>query len=113
MQRVPVEIILVPTLWPEGTLERVSKRRTIYWSKAFSLGPDVHRRYLAHALAHVIQRERLAWRYVFVYAYFWVLAGFSYDRHRMEAEARAAETDPWYLEWAADLIRESESWEAA
>ncbi len=108
MTRPPVRIEVVPHLWPRNTVERVSLR-LIRWS---SLYLPITVRDLAHALRHVIHREELGWRYLPVYVWFWLLAGGRHSRHRMENEARAAETDPWYLAWAVDLI-EAESWEAA
>lgn len=110
MQRVPVEIVIVPHLWPARTVERVSKRRTIYWS---ALWLPINVRYLSHSLAHVQQRERLGWRYAFAYAWYWLLARGRHSHHRMENEARDAEHEDFYRSWAADLIRERESWEAA
>jgi len=111
VQRVPVEIIVVPKLWPPGTIERVSLRR-INWSAEYLYLLNVSN--LAHALGHVIQRERLGWRYLPLWVWDFIRAGFRHDRHRMENEARAAEQDLWYRSWATDLIFDhQEAWEAA
>lgn len=105
LKRVPVELIVVDRLWPKNTVERVSFRK-IYWYKGFA----VTRTWLAHALGHIIQRERLGWRYLPLYIWYWILAGGRHDRHRMEDEARGVETSPWYLAWADDLISQK-AWE--
>lgn len=110
VERVPVEIVVVEKLWPPGTIERVSLRR-INWSADYLYLLNVSN--LAHALFHCHQRERLGWRYLPLWVWDFIRAGFRHDRHRMENEARAAESDEFYRSWAADLIHERENWEAA
>lgn len=98
----PVCVVIVPKLWPRNTVERVSFR-TVRWSKEHL---PITVTLLAHALGHVMQRERLGWRYLPLYIWYWILAGGRHDRHRMENEARAAERADWYRAWAAYLIKE-------
>lgn len=111
MTRPPVRIEVVhPHLWPRNTVERVSYR-VVRWSALFL---PVERNTLAHALVHIQQRERLGWRYLPLYIWFWVLAGGRHDRHQMENDARLGETVPFYLAWADELIEAHEAtWEAA
>lgn len=101
MRRVPVTIEYVDKLWPDWVGARVSNR-TIYVRKGITLTP----KFLAHELRHIVQRNELGWRFLFAYLAHYALAGFNYAGSRMEQEARAAESDPAYLAWAHELLRD-------
>jgi len=97
--RVPVVVERVARLWPSWVMARVSGR-TIYWVERY----PVTVRGLAHELAHVLQRERLGWRFLGAYLLGWARVGFRYHLNPLEVEAHAAERDPVMLTWAADVI---------
>ena len=99
--RVPVDVVRVPVLWPPRTLARVSNR-TIYVVEGVRLTAP----FLAHELAHILQRERLGWRFLFAYVWGWARAGFRYERNRMELEAELAARDPVMLTWADAVLRD-------
>ena len=61
---------------------------------------------LAHELCHLGQRVRLGWRFLFVYLWQWASVGFRYYWIPLEVAARAAESDPYYLGWAREVLRE-------
>lgn len=61
---------------------------------------------LAHELCHLHQRQRLGWRFLFVYLWQWAMAGFSYRGIRLEQEAEAASSEPYYRDWARRVIEE-------
>jgi len=100
MTRVPVRITRKQRLTPAWAAAMVPWRRTI-WVRA---GVNVTPRLLAHELAHVTQAERCAWPL----AYFvqWLATGRDYHAMPFEIEARAAESNPWYLAWAEDILRD-------
>ena len=98
MTRIPVRIKRVPFLIPTWAAAMVPTKRTIL----VRTGVTLNQRLLAHELAHVIQAEQYPWPL----AYFvqWATTGFDYHSMPFEAEARRAETDPFYLSWARDLL---------
>ena len=100
-QRIPVTIERVKRLWPPWVGARVF-RRTIFVRE----GVPLTRKFLAHELCHVLQRERLGWRFLGAYLLGWAGAGFSYEMNPLEVEAREAERDPWFLAWADGLLAE-------
>ena len=96
--RVPVTVKRVPFLIPPWVIAMVPKPRLIWVRQRVPLTE----RLLAHELCHVLQAERHSWPL----AYFvqWITTGFSYTRMPFEREARRAESEPFYLAWAANVL---------
>jgi hypothetical protein len=65
-------------------------------------GVPLSRRLLAHELCHVLQAERHAWPFAYVWQ--WMQYGFSYYRMPFEVEAREAERDDAFLAWADSVL---------
>lgn len=61
---------------------------------------------VTHELVHCEQWARYGWRFPLVYLWQWAMAGFSYRGIRLEQEAEAASSDPYYLGWAREVLRE-------
>lgn len=101
MTRVPVRIVRRAPLGGGWVAAQVPRKRTI-WVRP---GADLTPRLLAHELRHVVQAEHALWPLAYLVQ--WARAGFSYHRMPYEIEARAAENDVRYLDWAAELIRGS------
>ena len=98
---MPVVIEWVDRLWPDWVGARVSNR-TIYLVR----GVRVTESFIAHELHHVLQRDRLQWRFLAAYLAGWARAGFRYAGNWMEIEANEAQRDPEMLAWARDVMRE-------
>jgi hypothetical protein len=64
-------------------------------------------RLIAHEICHCSQAKQLGPLFIPIYILRWVFAGFSYYNHPMEIEARAAELDPKYIEWAKETIKKN------
>jgi hypothetical protein len=99
MRRAPVTIRR-SHLVPAGHQAWVPRRGLILVMPRAQLTPQL----LAHELAHITQAERHPWPTAYLTQ--WLLTGMSYRNMRFEREARAAEHEPFYLSWAADLLAE-------
>jgi hypothetical protein len=101
MRRVPVRLWWVPLLigfadtigqaWPRTVLVKQSADKK--WHVAI----------VAHELRHVIQWEEMGF-FGFALEYLRQWRKYGYHAMELEAEARAAEADPLYLEWARALL---------
>jgi len=98
--KVPVSVVPHVPLGGSWVTAQVPFKRTI-WVRP---GVQVTRRLIAHELRHVIQAEANPWP--FAYFWQWLTTGRNYWTMPFEQEARRAETDPFYLEWADEVIRE-------
>ena len=63
-------------------------------------------RLIAHELKHIKQARQLGILYIPIYILQWITAGFSYHNHPMEIEARNAENEHYYIQWAKEIIKE-------
>ncbi len=99
MNRVPVTIRR-SSLVPNGFSAWVPLKRVIL------IAPHtiITERLIAHELAHCVQAETAAWPLAYVLQ--WVRVGLNYYRMPYERAARRAEQEPYYLTWAAEVIRE-------
>jgi hypothetical protein len=95
---IAVKIVRVPFIVPAWARAQVPRRGVIWVRRDVALSE----RLLAHELRHVMQAESHPWPW----AYFaqWALTGFSYRDMPFEVEARAAENEPFYRQWARDLL---------
>jgi len=95
----PVHIISVPGLFP-----RWVKAQTWWNVILVKRGVRFTERYLAHELAHVLQ-----WRtfgvFRFMFSYLRDLILYGYDGHPLEIEARSAETNEYFLNWAREILQ--------
>jgi len=96
--RVPVSLKR-SALVPNGFAAWVPLKRTVL----IAHGAVVTPRLIAHECAHVLQAEKTIWPLAYVLQ--WAASGFSYSRMPFEVEARKAETEPFYLDWARDLLK--------
>ena len=99
MRRVSVSITR-SRLVPRGFAAWVPMRRCVLIGQRVV----VTERLLAHELCHVHQAEESVWPLAYVTQ--WLANGMKYTTMPYERQARAAETIPFYLEWATDLIKE-------
>jgi hypothetical protein len=76
--------------------------RTIIYKNGYT----PNKRFVAHELCHVVQYEKYGWKFLPVYVWQWVTSGFSYMKIPMEMEARYMESDPEYLSWAEEVLRQ-------
>ena len=83
---------------PRGFAGWVPRKRTI----RFSRSANVTARLLAHELCHVMQAEQAPWPGAYVAQ--WIASGFSYTNMPFEVEARKAETEPFYRDWASVIL---------
>jgi hypothetical protein len=98
MHRVPVRVIVKNKLTPNWAVAQVLIPRTIWIKPAYKNNARI----LAHELAHVIQWELYGLK--FAVMYLWDVARNGYVNSRFEVEARAAENDEFYVDWARELI---------
>lgn len=98
---VTAVVVRVERLFPPWVGATISNN-IIYVRRDVTL--SVH--LLAHELCHLHQRQRLGWRFLFVYLWQWANVGFRYYWIPLEVAARAAESDPYYLGWAREVLRE-------
>ena len=99
-----VEIRIVDRLWPATAPDgKIVGGRTTGPSTILLLrGNETNTRLVAHELAHTVQ-----WRLhgaAFRTLYAKQLVTYGYQNMPLEVRAREAESDPWYLAWAEDLI---------
>ena len=99
-KKVPVVLRYAVPIGSSWVVAQVPFKRTI-WIRP---GIQATRRLLAHELRHVIQAESRSWP--LAYFWQWLVTGRDYYSMPFEIEARAAEKDPFYLEWADEVIRE-------
>lgn len=83
---------------PRGFRGWVPRKRTIIFSRS----ADVTVRLLAHELRHVIQAENAPWPAAYVAQ--WAASGFSYWNMPFEYEARRAEGEAFYRDWASTIL---------
>jgi hypothetical protein len=93
--------IKVGFVWP-GAIAWVPNSKTIL---VINEDQAKNTRLIAHELKHITQAKRLGILFIPTYILKWITAGFSYKNHPMEIEARAAERDPHYIEWAKQVIQ--------
>jgi hypothetical protein len=98
MTRVPVRVARSAFVPPRAHAW-VPRRRTVLVRHRVPLS----RQLLAHELVHVQQAERRAWPLAYILQ--WITTGFSYTRMPFEVEARAGESEPFYLDWADTLLK--------
>jgi len=96
--RVPVSLKRSAFV-PSGFAAWVPFKRTILIAPGAVATP----RLIAHELCHVHQAEKTIWPLAYVLQ--WAATGFSYARMAFEVEARKAETEPFYLSWATDVLK--------
>jgi hypothetical protein len=97
-----MKVTLKPGFVIKGYAGWVPLPRTIIHARNYK--PNL--RFVAHELMHVHQWHKYGWAFPLVYAYHWVIAGFSYWNNALEVEARAAENDEHYIEWARVILTE-------
>lgn len=93
----PVEILIG---WVPGTSDAwTAGRDTI----VFTSESKIKRKLLAHELCHIVQ-----WNTVvdFPLRYASQVSRYGYDDAPFEIEAKEAEEDPWFLQWADYLIEQ-------
>lgn len=97
-REVPVRLIVVPWLIPTWAQAQV-------WRHCILLrrGVTLTERLLAHELVHVSQWLSLG-IFPFICQYVKGLLRYGYTRHPLELEARAAEQDEAYREWARHVL---------
>lgn len=95
----PVRILYFPPLGGNWVAAQVPFKRTI-WVRP---GTPLTKPLIAHELCHVMQAEKHPWPWAYFWQ--WLTTGRSYWDMPFEVEARAAEKDPFYLEWAEEVIR--------
>lgn len=98
-RRFRVKLIRLPFLIPTWAVAQVIMPRVIFVRKNISLTG----RLLAHELCHVMQWEENNW--TFVFRYLWSVRN-GYKNSKYEAEAHRAESNPFYLKWAEELLKE-------
>lgn len=98
MKKPPVKIIKKKTLIPNWAAAQVLMPRKIF------VKPEHARnaRLIAHELRHVIQWEEHGILFGIKYLLSMIPDGYSESKY--EQEARAAEKDSFYLDWARELI---------
>lgn len=99
MTKIPVHLTYSTPLGGAWVAAQVPFKRTI-WVRP---GTPLTTRLIAHELRHVIQAETRPWP--LAYFWQWLTTGRNYHTMPFEREARAAETDPFYLDWAKEVIR--------
>jgi hypothetical protein len=98
MRRVPVSVDIQSPIGGAWIAAQVPLKRTI-WVRP---GISMTKRLIAHELRHVVQAETRPWP--LAYFWQWLTTGRNYWTMPFEREARAAETDPFYLQWAEEVI---------
>ena len=99
MKRVPVTISRSRFV-PRGFAAWVPMKRTILIGQR----TVVTDRLLAHELCHVTQAEESIWPLAYITQ--WLATGMKYTSMPYEQQARAAETIPFYREWAITIMEE-------
>lgn len=96
-----VRIVRVPFLIPPNAYAQVLFPRTILVRADVAVTPAL----IAHGLRHVAQIEEMG-LLAYWFSYVTLLFRCGYENHPMEAQARAAESNPARLAAAADLIKQ-------
>lgn len=97
-QRPPVELVVVEQLTPSWAHAQVSSPSRILILQGHENSVTL----VAHELCHVVQWTNLGCRFPLEYAAQFAVHG--YEDMPLERECRALEDDPWYRDWAGDLI---------
>lgn len=98
IKRVPV---VIRVGWvPPGSAAWVPRKRLIVIRDPVYLYTAL----VAHELRHVLQRERLGWKFLWTYIWQWARDGFDYHDIDMEERAVDDADHPGLVAWAEELI---------
>lgn len=98
MLKPPVNLVLSKPLGGSWIAAQVPFKRTIWVRPGTHLTAPL----IAHELRHVVQAEQHSWP--LAYFWQWLTTGRDYWKMPFENEARVAESDPFYLQWAEEVI---------
>ena len=99
--RVPVTLTWLAVLLPTWAAAQVIMPRRVFVRK----GVRLSERLLAHELCHVVQWEREG--LAFAGRYLFSVLRHGYHNSPYEIEARQAESEPFYRQWACDVLIEN------